>query len=260
MLLGSARAEQVIRRASKDTERLRILLAGEGTTGKTTSLMTLPDALRACGVKSPRIVVADFDQGGDELIDHPEFEVMRFGGIPGSDPETYPAASYWLDKVLPKDEQPINVFITDSITALSMSIMATVAKDNNRLGKPAQLQDWNVEMQATQNWVLDMQNLPVTHAVISICHTHLEKDDLSGRAYNELVLTGKLPTKLVRLFPEIYFSHKGTGKTPVFTWQNVPDVQTAARTMIRKLRDPKGMKQDFTPIFTEWFSKRGETA
>ena len=141
-----------------------------------------------------------------------------------------------------------------------MSIMATVAKDNNRLGKPAQLQDWNVEMQATQKWVLDMQNLPVTHAVISICHTHLEKDDLSGRAYNELVLTGKLPTKLVRLFPEIYFSHKGTGKTPVFTWQNVPDVQTAARTMIRKLRDPKGMKQDFTPIFTEWFSKRGETA
>ena len=257
MLLGSQRAKQVIRRATKDTERLRILLAGESTTGKTTSLMTIPSALRACGIESPRIIVADFDQGSDELLNHSEFEVYRFGGIPGSDPETYPAAAYWLEKELPADKEPINVFVTDSITALSMSIMATVAKDNGRLGKPAQLQDWNVEMQATQKWVLDMQNLPVTHAVISICHTYLEKDDLSGRAYNELVLTGKLPSKLVRLFPEIYFAHKGTGKTPVFKWQNVPDVHTSARTMIPKFRDPTGIDQDFTPIFREWFSMKG---
>jgi hypothetical protein len=252
MLLGSERAKQVIRLATKSTERLRILLAGESTTGKTTSLMTLPDALRAVGVEKPRIVVADFDQGGDELLDHPEFEVYRFGGIPGSDPESFPAADHWLSKEVTELGE-INVFITDSVTSLSMCMLTTVAKDNGRLGKMPQLQDWNHEMHATQKWILDIQNLPVTHAVITIAHTYMEKDDLSGRAYNKLVLTGKLPAKIVRLFPEIYFASKGTGKTPKFTWQTVPDVQTAARTMIKDFRIQAGIEQDFAPVFKKWF-------
>lgn len=252
MLIGSARAQQVTRIATKSTERLRILLAGESTTGKTTSLMTLPAALRAVGVEKPRIVVADFDQGGDELLDHPEFEVIRFGGIPGSDPESFPAAIHWLEKEVPQSGE-INVFITDSITALSMCVLTTVAKDNNRMGKTPQLQDWNHEMHATQKWILDMQNLPVTHAVITIGHTYKADDDLSGRPYNKLVLTGKLPAKIVRLFPEIYFASKGISKVPKFIWQTVPDVQTAARTMIKKFRIQAGIEQDFSPILSEWF-------
>ena len=256
MLMGSERAKQVVRHATKDTERLRILLAGESTTGKTTALQTLPKALQDIGVKAPKIVVMDFDQNADELLINPSFEVFRFGGVPGSDPETYPAAQYFMTHELPKMTD-INILVTDSITALSMSVLAMVAKDNGRLGKPPQLQDWNAEMHATQQWCMDMQNIKVSHAIITVCHTFLEKDDLSGRAYNQLVLTGKLPTKLVRLFPEIYYSSKGTAKTPVFTWQTIPDVQTTCRTMMPKFRKPEGIKQDFGPILAEWFAGRG---
>lgn len=254
MLLGAAKAQQVVRRATKSTERMRILLAGRSAKGKTTSLLTLPAALEACGVTNPKIILADFDQNADELLDHPAFEVYRFGGIPGSDPETYPAAKWWMDNEVPKMEN-INVFITDSLTSLSLASLTTVAKDNNRIGKAPQLQDWNHEMHATQQWCLDMQNTKVSHAVITICHTHMEKDDLTGRAYNNLVLTGKLPAKLIRLFPEIYYADTvPVGRSSRFIWQTVPDPTTMCRTMLPDFRKEDGIDQDFTPIFKSWFS------
>ena len=258
--VGKMRAEQLIRQATKSTERLRILLAGESTTGKTTSFKTLPTALRNVGVENPRIVVADFDQNGDELMDDPAFEVYRFGGIPGSDPEAFGAARYWMDNVASKMEG-VHAFISDSITALSLTSLAAVAKDNNRLGSAPQLQDWNHEMHATQQWCLDMQNLKVSHAVITTVHTHLEKDDLSGRAYNRLVLTGKLPEKLVRLFPEIYYAHvvSKLNSPNQYNWRLVPDAQTKARTMISGLRGDNGVvTQDFAPMFKAWFAGRKE--
>lgn len=207
-------------------------------------------------------MVADFDQNGDELLDNPHFDVYRFGGIPGSDPDAFGAARYWIDHIAPKIEG-VHAFISDSITALSLMSLASVAKDNNRLGSAPQLQDWNHEMHATQQWCLDMQNLNVSHAVITTVHTHLEKDDLSGRAYNRLVLTGKLPEKLVRLFPEIYFSHvvSKPAASNQYLWKLVPDAQTKARTMISGLRGDKGVvPQDFTPIFKTWFAGRKEEA
>ena len=252
MIMGSKRAKQVVRRANRSTERLRILLAGESASGKTTSFLTIPAALRAVGVSKPKIVLIDFDQNADDLIDHEGFEVYRFGGIPGSDPETYPAADWWMKNMAPKLEG-VHVFIVDSITALSMATLATVAADNNRLGKMPQLQDWNAEMHATQQLVLDMQNLHVSHAVITSIHTYLDKDDLSGRAYNRLVLTGKLPNKLIRLFPEIYFANTGVARQPKFVWQTIPDIQTKCRTMMPKFRVDGGVEQDFGPIFKEWF-------
>ena len=193
-------------------------------------------------------------------MDHPDFEVYRFGGIPGSDPEAFGAARYWMDNIA-KKMKDVNVFITDSITALSLTSLASVARDNNRLGEAPQLQDWNHEMHATQQWCLDMQNLSVTHAVITVVHTHLEKDDLSGRAYNRLVLTGKLPEKLVRLFPEIYYAHvvSKPAAENQYNWRLVPDAQTKARTMIQGLRGKNGVvPQDFTPIFKTWFAGRKE--
>jgi hypothetical protein len=258
--IGAKRAEQLVRKATKSSERLRILLAGESTTGKTTSFLTLPNALKACGVENPKIVVADFDQNGDELLDHPNFDVYRFGGIPGSDPEAFGAARWWLENEA-KKMSGVHVFVTDSITALSLTSLAAVAKDNNRLGQAPQLQDWNHEMHATQQWCLDMQNLPVSHAIITTVHTHLEKDDLSGRAFNRLVLTGKLPEKLVRLFPEIYYAHVVSSRAAPnkYNWRLVPDAQTKARTMIKGLRGKDGIvEQDFTPMFREWFAGRKE--
>jgi len=256
--MGSVRAQQVTRRAEKSKERLRILLAGDATTGKTTSLETLPDALRAVGVESPRIVVLDLDQNADNLIDREGFEVYRWGGVPGSDHEAADACEWWMREELTKMEG-IHVVVGDSLTALSMMALAHVTNVNNRFGKAPQLQDWNHEMNTTQNFCLKLQNIKVSHAVITTCHTHLEKDDLSGRAYNALVLTGKLPKKLVRFFPEIYYANvQGLGNKAKFMWRTTPEQGTIARTQIPEFRKGEGVVQDFGPIFKAWFkSKEG---
>ena len=248
--LGGLAAARMVHRAEKKTERMRILLAGDATSGKTTSLRTLPSALKAIGVSTPKIVVIDLDQGADIFLDDPAFEVYRFGGVPGSEPQVDEALDWWIKSELPKIEG-VNVIITDSLSALSMCALATVAAKNGRLGEVPQLQDWNHEMHTTQKLCLDLQNVKVSHAVITICHTAYEKDDLTGRAFNNLVLTGKLPKKLVRFFPEIYYADvTGFGDKAKFEWLVRPEQGTLARSQI--VAGPR-IPQDFTPIMKARF-------
>lgn len=248
----------MVRRATRTTERLRILLSGDAKTGKTTSLETLPPALRAIGVAKPKIVILDIDQNADDFMEREDFEVYRFGGIPGTDHESSDAVHWFINNVL-KKRTDINVVVGDSITALSMAALAKIAYVNNRLGEPLQIQDWNHEMWATKQMCLDLQNLQISHAVITMAHTDLAKDDASGRTYNRLVLTGKLPKQLIKLFPEIYWANitKRAGKSE-FKWQTIPDPQTAACTQIKAHRLEAGIEQDFGPVFKAWFAGRQE--
>lgn len=248
--IGGIAASRMIHRAEPTTERLRVLLAGDATSGKTTSLRTLPDALKAVGVKNPKILIIDLDQGADVFLGDPAFEVYRFGGVPGSVPKVDEALEWWVKTELPKIED-VNVIVGDSLSALSMCALATVCDKNGRLGQPPQLQDWNHEMHTTQKFCLDMQNVKVSHAVITICHTAYEKDDLTGRAYNNLVLTGKLPKKLVRFFPEIYYADvTGFGDKAKFQWLVRPEQGTLARSQF--MSGPR-IPQDFGPVMKARF-------
>ena len=252
--IGAAKAAQLTRLATKENERLRILLAGDATTGKTTSLKQLPEALKSVGVEEPKVVVIDLDQGADDLIEEPGFEVYRFGGVPGSEPACDEAVEHFVRDALPKMEG-VNVVVADSLTALSMMALCTVATRNGRAGAPPQLQDWNHEMHATQNLCLMLQNCPISHAIITTCHTAYEKDDMTGRAYNHLVLTGKLPKKIIRFFPEIYHARvDGVGPKAAFKWLVVPEQGTTARTQIQELRTIGPLvDQDFHQVFKARF-------
>ena len=274
--IGAVKASQMVREATPDTERLRILLSGDATSGKTFSLQTLPEALKAVGVKTPKIVILDLDYGADWAVGDPHFMVMRFGEIgknadgtikaqtrvPGSEPYVDEAAGHWIRTELSKMTD-VNVVVIDSLSALSLMSLATIATRNGRFGEPPHLQDWNHEMNTTQQTCLSLQNAPVSHAVITICHTAYEKDDLSGRAYNHLVLTGKLSKKLIRFFPEIYFAHvSGVGGKVQFQWLVSPEQGTTARTQMPQVQS-KGPRvpQDFIPVFTARFNtKHGDIA
>jgi hypothetical protein len=248
--LGAAAASKLVHQASKETTRLRVLLAGDAVSGKTTCLRTIPDALKSIGVEEPKIVIIDLDQGAELFVDDPAFHVFRFGGIPGSEPKCDEALDWWVNNEL-KNMEGVHVIVADSLSALSLMAIATITDRNSRFGSAPQLQDWSHEMYATQKFCLDLQNCPVSHGIITICHTHYEKDDLTGRAYNNLVLTGKLPKRLIRFFPEIYYADvTGFGTKAKFEWLVRPEQGTLARSQF--MAGPR-ILQDFSPVFKARF-------
>lgn len=98
----------------------------------------------------------------------------------------------------------------DSFTTFSDLVMDRVLAINGRGGQWPQQDDYGPQMNTISNVVRTMTAMG--KGLYFTGHTELIKDELSGRVFNQPVMTGRLKVKLPLLFSEILYMEAREGK------------------------------------------------
>lgn len=217
------------RNESPRTRYLSFLVYGGMGSGKTYSLST---------ARKP-IFVHSFDYGGTKL---PIFEPLREKGLliddtqfEMDDPRSPSAFKRWDEEFnrLRREGffEAVGTYVIDSATTWAQSAMWEILKRQGRTGGVPQQNDWLPQMVLLENAINAMLNLPCD--VILICHDNAVKDEVTGKLYVSILITGKLVRRIPLLFDEIYHAEvKDTSKGPQFYFRTRRNSTYEARTRI----------------------------
>jgi len=105
----------------------------------------------------------------------------------------------------------IGTYVIDSMTTWGQVIMYEILRKavaafpkKRALGTAPQENDWLPQMTVIENAMRDFISLPCD--CILIGHDDYKKDEASGRMFVNLMITGKLRTRVPLLFDEIYYA------------------------------------------------------
>ena len=137
--------------------------------------------------------------------------------------------------------------IFDSLTTFSEIIMDRVQFINKRLGKHPEQADYTAEMNTMRNVFRKATSLKCNLYVTA--HTEISKDDVVGRTYAQLVVTGKNRIRIPMRFSQIYGLEVETGsgsKGVKYTAHTVQDrMHPAVRTTVRGLQPVEDITIDW---------------
>ena len=192
----------------KDT--FNALIYGASGTGKTTLLKTC---------RKP-VLVHSFDPGGTVVL-RDEIEqgsILVDTRFEYEDPTKPIAAKLWdneyhrLKKLGFFDH--IGTYALDSVTTWAQCVMYDILKQQGRSGKVSvtgksyvgipQKNDWMPQMIVMENAIRDFLALPCD--IILIGHDTMDKDEVTGKMYSSIMITGQLKKRVPLLFQEIYYS------------------------------------------------------
>lgn len=186
-----------------------VLYGGLGT-GKTYSLRT---------AVAP-VYVMSFDPGGSKVLaqrianhKYPDVSISSGNILVDSrfeveDPKRPGAFELW-DKeyeVLKRSGffDNVGTFVVDSMTTWAQCALNLVLKKAGRAGGVPQQNDWFPQMILLENAIRDFISLPCN--CILIGHDASTKDEVTGKVFKDLMITGKLVRRIPLLFDEIYFA------------------------------------------------------
>lgn len=186
-----------------------VLYGGLGT-GKTFSLRT---------AVSP-IYIMSFDPGGSKVLanriaNHPypntcieSGDILVDSRFEVEDPKKPGSFALW-DKqyeILKRSGffNSIGTFVIDSMTTWAQCALNEVLKRAGRTAGVPQQNDWFPQMVLLENAIRDFISLPC-HCIL-IGHDAVSKDEVTGKIYKDLMITGKLVRRIPLLFDEIYFA------------------------------------------------------
>lgn len=194
----------------------KILLVGYPGSGKTSQIWTLPgrkfayifDPHALTGLKGLDLEYEKFCPDLEDI----DIKVKSLkAGVGDKDdrrkePKTYVRwEEAFEEKVASGFFNDFDWIIFDSFTTWAETIMDRVTWLNGHLGKQPEQADWAAQMYTIQNaWrVLTSLNLNI------LCTSHMEmrQDERTKKTYNQLMMTGRLRTRLPMLFSEVLICH-----------------------------------------------------
>lgn len=239
----------------------QILAVGEVGTGKTTAFRTLPGKKFAY-LFDPNSLASL--EGSD--IDYIEFLVDRtdldlaiktlrksgegaIGDKQSGELKAVPKTYVNFEEDFQEREQSgffkaYNWLMFDSLTTLGAIIMDRAQFLNKSMGKQPEQPDFAIEMTNMRN------NLRIATSVCNLyCTAHFEpqRNELTGRVYNQLVITGKNRLRIPLMFSDIFrFDCELVGEKARYTVKTVKDREDPAiRTAVKGLAPVEVVTIDF---------------
>ena len=205
------------------------LIYGHTGTGKTHCLRTarrplLVHSFDPGGVKSIRSLLKDPKSG---CYADTRFEV--------EDAKNPTAWNQWERAITDLEREGIpetlGTYAIDSGTLWSEAMMNTIVHMKGRTNGIPQLQDYMVQMLTIRDTMKKLSGWPCD--VVLTGHIDIEKDDVSGKLFTSVLMTGKLKVRIPLLFDEIYITMcQETSKGPEHTFLTCPDGQYFGRTRL----------------------------
>jgi hypothetical protein len=215
-----------------------VLVVGGIGVGKTTQFLTLEGKkFMYCFDPGSREALKDGPVDCVEFIaDHEDLDLSvqtlkKEGGVTVRDkprkklePKTYIRwEADFNERIEKKFFEPYRWIGVDSSTTFLEIIMDRVLFLNNRLGKHPEQPDWTAQMNLFKHIcrvLTEMENC----ALYLTAHVETMKNEVTGRTYGQIIMTGKLRTRIPLLFSHIYALDCGKGKDGVaYTLQTFPD-------------------------------------
>lgn len=201
----------------------RVLTIGDGGTGKTSFLATIPD-----------IYVFDFDRGmavaRGKDIEYDTFKDAPRGGRKAPDEGIYSFGQAWpkfiarLNDVgtkIDKGEWGNRPLGVDSLTTMANSAMAYVLNNTGHTGIP-QIQHWGAQMNLLETTMDQLNSWPVPLFVTA--HIQRNTNDLTQVIEMLPLVTGKLAGKIGLYFDEVWYTKvKGMGDKRQYVFQTHSD-------------------------------------
>lgn len=198
-----------------------VLLYGRPGCGKSTAALTFPGRkyffiCDPAGLEAIRGQDVEYDLFIQRSVQFNKVQLQK-GATPTNllvpDPRVFDNFQKKFDAIFQADQTPYDVVVIDSITMLIDSILAYIAKANNRLGKQAEIQDWGT-MTST---VAQLLSVAVGSSATTIVTGHVEaiQDvvETGSRIENHLALSPKLratvPQQFAHIIP-LYADRQGT--------------------------------------------------
>lgn len=192
------------------------------------------------------ILVHSFDPGGSKVLankiaNHPYPNTCIDSGailvdsrFEVEDPKKPTAFALW-DKEYENLKRSgffdsIGTFVIDSMTTWAQCALNEVLKRAGRAGGVPQQNDWFPQMVALENAIRDFISLPCN--CILIGHDAATKDEVTGKIYKDLMITGKLTRRIPLLFDEIYYAttkHTSKGTEYFFATKATSTYQARSR-------------------------------
>ena len=130
----------------------------------------------------------------------------------------------------------IGTVVIDSITFWAEACMSEVMKANSKNrgnavpGVPI-MQDWMIQMRVMSDHLKLLTTLPCD--TIINAHIDSERDEVTGRIFTSLMVTGKLKRRIPLLFDELYVSMSQPSATgSSFVWLTQNDGMYEAKTRL----------------------------
>ena len=191
------------------------IIYGDIGTGKTTLLGTC---------RKP-VLIHSFDPGGTTVLRDQieEGSVIVDDRFEAETPDAPRMARLWDQEYSRLKESGvfdlIGTYAIDSMTTWAQCVMYEVMRQQGRAGTVnvsgqkdkqgnklytgvPQQNDWMPQMQILENSIKDFLGLPCDCVLIG--HDDISKDDVSGKMYAHLMITGKLSKRVPLLFDEVY--------------------------------------------------------
>ena len=242
-----------------------VLAVGFAGSGKTTQIGTLPgkkfgyifDPHARDSLQGVDIEVEEFLPSHREIDMAVKTLKKGHGDAPSMkklEPRVY---EDWMDDFIEKSEsgffETIDWLIFDSFTTWSYSILDRLLWLNKRVGSQPQQDDWAAQVNHISNVFRVLASLPCR--VYCTAHMDPRKNDVTGRTYNHLLMTGQLRTRIPLLFSNIWVFHSESDvEAAHFTIQTIPDRENpTVRSSIKGL----DMYQDVTLDFSRPLEGQG---
>ena len=219
------------------------LILGASNAGKTVASITFPGKKLILDFDNKVSSAAMFYQGQDILKD---VSVKQYGkvNIKSNTPTIKHRIQQFQDDMTPfikmneqKQKLPFDTLIIDTITTLTDSLLEDY-REVSLTGVKRPHKDQNSQsdygMLGTQFKMIMGKLLVMDANVIFLGHTELVQDKDSGIISNEILMPGKMASKLGIYFEEVYFAKLNSKNERV--WQTQPDSKTKfCRTQRRNL-------------------------
>jgi hypothetical protein len=239
-----------------------VLAVGPPSTGKTTSILSLPGK-KFLYVFDPNSLQAlrPYRKGQDLqfapfIADMQEVDISvkslkkelfdKSGRKSKIEPRLYPQFERdFLNRVDAGFFDSYDWLCFDGMTLLSEMIMDRVQFINNRLGKHPEQGDWTAQMNTIRNLFRSITALRVH--TYTTCHVETRRDENTGKTGGQLVLTGRLRTRMPQLFTQIFGCDADVdGDKGTFTIQTVKSKDwPSCRTNIAGLPPIQDVTMDF---------------
>lgn len=232
---------------SKDP--IRALVYGVSGSGKSTLF-----GLMACEESLRPLYVADWDlriaslraRVPSEVWQYIEAEPYRDGKIQGE------AITRLIAKLERLESEGFKSFACDSLTFASRGIMARVLMlGGQQATSTPQLQHYMQAMSITEDFV--SRACSKSFNVFMTCHEDTTRDEISGRLFKSIDMTGKLVNRIPGYFNELWHCEvaQQTGKEPEYSVRTRSDLTYGARTSFSTLKAVEPQEEIWRKIVDE---------
>lgn len=221
----------------KPSHNIKLLCYGESGNGKTVMASSFPGPIYFadfdCKVGSAANYLRAYQPEKLDEIEYDQFPPGESGAF-----KRFYKKLCELEVLSESGKLPFKTIVLDSLTTFSQSMMGEIMAQNPKINGPAPgtpgMQHYLIFNTYFINYINRL--LALKCHVVVIGHIQTEKDELTGEIRSKLMVSGKLPDAMPRVFREVYRSFTLTkdGK-PVYVCQTRPDGKFVARTEITQM-------------------------